>query len=192
VITQETEGLVSPLLTRIRLRQVASCIKPNSAVLDLACGAGYLSRFLPAGCRYYGVDRVPEPSQNTFAGFISLDLMQPDSVDRVRDWLPEKPDYVACVAFIEHITNPTGFLREYSRLLHKPGAIVGTTPHPSGRVIHDSLSKVRITSPHGAAEHEKFFGRHEIEQMAAGSGGHLNRFNTFLFGLNQLFTIEYR
>lgn len=192
MITQETEGLVSPLLTRIRLRQVASRIHAGSSVLDLACGAGFLSRFLPAGCRYYGVDRVPEPHRNVFTGFLSADLMEPDAPARVRGWLPEQPDYIACVAFIEHITEPAMFLRAYSTLLRKPGHIIGTTPHPNGRTLHDSLSKVRITSPHGAAEHEKFFGRDEIQRIASDSGGRLATFSTFLFGLNQLFTIEYR
>ena len=188
---QETEGLLSPLLTDIRLKQVASCLTPDTAVLDLACGGGYLSRFLPSGCRYYGVDRSDGADVKTFTKFLRLDLMQQGSPEQVEAWLPERPHYITSVAFIEHISDPAGFLREYSRLLRKPGTIVGTTPHPSGRIIHESLAKVHICSPHGAAEHEKFFGRADIERIARDSGGRLTTFRRFLFGLNQLFTIEY-
>jgi SAM-dependent methyltransferase len=41
-----------------RLEMINSCIIPNSKVLDLGCGDGYLKSILPDGCTYVGVDNV--------------------------------------------------------------------------------------------------------------------------------------
>ena len=188
---QETEGLLSPLIRDVRLKQVASYIKKNSTVLDLACGAGYLSKFLPEGCKYYGVDRIPAPETDKFSDFINLDLSEASSLARIREWIPKEPDYITCVAFVEHISNPTEFISEYSSLLKKRGKLVGTTPHPYGRLIHECMSRLYLCSRHGADEHEKFLGKNEIKEIALASGGNLITYIRFLFGLNQLFIIEY-
>ena len=74
---QEAEGLLSPLIKKIRLKKAAKCIQNNSTVLDIACGAGYLRQFLPSQCKYYGIDRITPPSLNLFNAFLQLDILQP-------------------------------------------------------------------------------------------------------------------
>ena len=175
----------------MRLKLVASYVKEKSTILDLACGGGYLSSFLPTGCKYYGVDRVPSGEKCNFSDFLTLDLLEEGSVTRIRQWLPVKPHYITCIAFLEHIANPARVVSQYSSLLDKGGRIIGTTPHPSGRLMHDFLSKVSLCSAGGTDEHETFLGKKEIEALASRSNGTLTTYKRFLFGLNQLFVIEY-
>jgi 2-polyprenyl-3-methyl-5-hydroxy-6-metoxy-1,4-benzoquinol methylase len=191
VAHQETEGLLSPLIRDIRLRKAASHVGSKATVLDLACGEGYLRRFLPSGCRYYGADRVRPSSTAHFSDFTELDLREEASLDHLRAWLPERPDCLTCIAFLEHLSDPGGFVAAYRSLLAKPGKLIGTTPHPRGRSIHESLASIHLCSRHGAEEHEQFLGRTEIESLAAASGGTLSVYRQFLAGLNQLFVIEY-
>ncbi|MGF1527817.1 MAG: class I SAM-dependent methyltransferase [Candidatus Competibacterales bacterium] len=191
LIHQETEGLLSPVLRDIRLRQVSFHIEESSTILDMACVAGYLSRFLPVGCRYYGVDRVPASNTNEFTSFLHLDVLANGSFERIRDWLPQSPDYVTCIAFLEHIENPAEFVEKCSRLLASNGKFIGTTPHPRGRIVHDLLSRVHLCSRQGAEEHERFLGKEDIERIARTSKGSLSRYSQFLLSLNQLFVIEY-
>lgn len=191
MVHQETEGLLSPLIRDIRLKQVAAHITEGSVVLDLACGAGYLSDFLPSTCSYYGVDRVFDKQSDKFKEFINLDLLASDSFSKLQDWLPEIPDYITCVAFVEHMDNPASFITQYSKLLENKGTIIGTTPHPCGKLIHESLSKLYLCSRHGAEEHEQFLGKKEIQKLATESDGNLKIYERFLFGLNQIFSIEY-
>jgi len=188
---QDTEGFLSPYIRDIRLKAVSAYIKPDSIVLDLACGQGYLSGFLPSGCKYYGVDRVSPSSTTNFTDFISMDLMADDSTRCLEEWLPQKPDYITCIAFLEHITHPESFLKKYRTLLVGKGKIIGTTPHPRGRLMHDSLSRIYLCSRHGAEEHETFLGKEEIKKTAVASSGTLSKYGQFLFGLNQVFVIEY-
>ena len=192
MVHQETEGLLSPFIRDIRLRRAASHIKRDSIVLDMACGGGYLSKFLPAGCKYYGVDRVPSPTAVHFTDFLALDLLEENSFDRIQEWLPHKPDYITCIAFLEHIDNPERFIRQCRGLLSMNGRrFIGTTPHPRGRLVHEFLSRIYLCSRHGAEEHEDFLRQKDIERIASTSGGNLAVYSQFLFGLNQLFVIEY-
>ena len=189
---QETEGLLSPQIRNIRLSKVAEKIEKESNVLDLACGAGYLASYLPEGCQYFGVDRILMPNdREKSTSFLNLDLLEKGATDVISEKLPMKMDYIVCVAFLEHIPSPTNFLSKHKAHLTKGGVIVGTTPHPRGRIVHEILSSLSILSREAAHEHEDFLGKKKIEEMALGSGGHLVTYETFLFGMNQLFVIEY-
>lgn len=187
---QETEGLLSPFVRDLRLRRVAAQIEPQSIVLDLACGNGFLGRFLPAGCRYFGVDRIPAAG-GSFERFVLADLLSPETPQTLRETVGEDVDYITCAAFLEHIDDPAAFLRAYRPLLRESGQVVGTTPHPRGRRLHDTLASVYLCSRSGAAEHERFLSRSDLREIAGSAGGSLERFNTFLFGLNQLFVFSF-
>ena len=188
---QEVEGILSPIIRNIRLRRVAQHIRKESVVLDLACGAGYLSSFLPSHCTYYGVDRIARPHHDFFDDFLHLDLSTPGSFDTLRQWLPEKPTYITLVAFLEHIKGHASFLAQCKELLDQEGEIVGTTPHPRGRFLHDGLSKLYLCSRSGAEEHEDFLAREDLENIAHAIGGNLKKYRSFLLGLNQLFVVNF-
>ncbi|HQC61728.1 MAG TPA: methyltransferase domain-containing protein [Candidatus Marinimicrobia bacterium] len=184
---QEAEGLLSPLIKKIRLKKAAKCIQNNSTVLDLACGAGYLRQFLPSQCKYYGIDRITPPSLNLFNAFLQLDILQPKSFETIKEWLPEpKVDVVTMLAFIEHIKNPQYLLKQSLLLLKPNGLLIITTPHPIGRKLHDSLAKLYLCSLSGAKEHENFFGQQDLKFLLKQSGYKLLSYERFLMGLNQL------
>ena len=191
MVHQETEGFLSPFIRDIRLKKVASQIEKNSTILDIACGNGYLSKFLPSGCKYYGVDIVPSSSNSNFTGFLSLNLTDEQSYNLIAEWIPEKIDYITCNAFLEHIENPGDFVMRYQSLLEKKGKFIGTTPHPSGKTLHKRLSQIYICSRHGAEEHKDYLERNDIAKIASETNGNLTFFKNFLFGLNQLFVIDY-
>ncbi len=191
MVHQETEGLLSPYIRDIRLKMASSYIKKDSIVLDLACGEGYLSEFLPSNCKYYGVDRVPPSDTTKFTDFMLLDLREDSSLQRLKEWLPKKLNYITSLAFLEHLTNPGYFLNTYSKLLNSNGKVVATTPHPCGRKLHDSLSSIYLCSREGAKEHEYFLTKDDIKKIALESNGILSTYKRFLFGLNQIFVIEY-
>lgn len=198
---QETEGLLSPWIRNIRLKKVASQIKPGSSLLDLGCGLGFLADFLPATCDYYGVDRLPferkwEPGDlesvkgSRQRNFFNEDLLSESAVERIQAWLPGKVDYIAVIAFLEHLKKPARLLKGYMPLLNSGGCIVGTTPHPRGRKVHDTLARMYLCSRAGAEEHEDFLGRAELKEVGKEVGAELIACPQFLWGLNQLFVFQ--
>lgn len=197
---QEVQGLLSPFIRNRRIQRVAKRIGDEDVVLDLACGGGYLANFLPPTTEYYGVDRIPFGSKgcsNANRGshtreFLTVDLLDDDASRQISDWLPKPPTVISMLAFLEHIERPGEFVQTFSQLLPHGGRIIGTTPHPIGRKLHDFLSTLRICSPDGADEHERFLGREDLSQITASGSVQLTVYARFLGGLNQLFeyTIE--
>lgn len=190
-IHQETEGLLSPWIRNIRLNKVASIIPNGGVVLDLACGNGFLSKLLPSDCKYYGVDRIRPSDLGAFTDFMHLDLSHEDAIEEIQEWLPQKPDIISCLAFLEHIPDPSAFITKAATLCGKTGKIIGTTPHPRGRNLHDFLAKLFLCSRSGAKEHETFLERKDLENLAQAANGALIDYRQFLFGLNQLFVLEF-
>lgn len=188
---QETEGVLSPFIRDIRLRQVSRRIRAGETVLDLACGNLYLGKHLRERTKYFGVDRTPTTSDRTGYNFLLADLLSSDAPDQIERWACTKFDVISCAAFLEHISNPTDFLARYTKLLKPGGRVVGTTPHPKGRDLHDNLARIYLCSRSGAAEHENFLSKDDLEHAAKASGGRMIEYKQFLFGLNQVFVLEY-
>jgi SAM-dependent methyltransferase len=186
---QETEGLLSPTIRSVRLRNAAALIPSNSVVVDLASGAGFLREFLPPHCRYFGVDRIPPPDLSRFDAFYSGELTAPDVFQKLESWLPEKADVITLLAFVEHVKDPASILKDLRRILKESGKVVLTTPHPIGRKLHDSLARLYLCSRSGAAEHESFFDRNDLGKIAHQAGYVVVSYRRFLFGLNQLMEI---
>ena len=183
--------MLSPLVRDIRLKRVARNVRAGSRVLDLACGNGYLSRFLPPSCKYYGVDRIRAADEGRFHGFLAADLLDPSTPKRLLDLLGEPADYVTCAAFLEHIDDPASLVQAYRGVLRPGGQLIGTTPHPRGRHLHDALARIYLCSRSGAEEHEDFLSKADLERVANRAGGTLVSYETFLMGLNQLFVFSF-
>lgn len=190
-VYQETEGYLSPWLRDQRLQRVAKQIPDKSIVLDLACGAGYLGRLIEPRCRYFGADRVVLPEESVVNSIYEADFSKEGWELDLKDRLPSPPNVITLLAFLEHITDRQEFLLKCSKLLTGGGIIIGTTPHPRGRSVHDVLAKVQLCSKKGADEHEDFLDREELSQIATACGGRLSKYDTFLWGLNQLFVISF-
>lgn len=194
---QEGQGLLSPWLRDQRLRMVARRIPARSTVLDLACGTGALRNVLADDCAYHGVDRIPlsgptwSPTPNGVKPcFMCVDLAGPTAPDTIAASMCARPDVITMIAFIEHIPEPADLVSRYISLLPPGGRLIGTTPHPRGRWVHDVLASVGICSKDGAKEHEKFLGRAELAAVAKRVGAEMTHYQVFLMGLNQAFEFK--
>ncbi len=191
---QEGQGLLSPWLRDQRLKVVARRIPARSTVLDLACGTGALRNVLAADCAYYGVDRIPLSGlawSTTPNGvkpcFTCVDLASAKAPDTIAAAMSIRPDVITMIAFMEHLREPAKLVSRYISLLPPGGRLIGTTPHPRGRWVHDALASVGICSKDGAEEHEQFLGKVELAEIARQSGAEMTHYQVFLMGLNQAF-----
>lgn len=193
-IHQEKQGLLSPFLRRRRHAVLAPLVGPGDRVMDLACGSGLLRAALPPGAAYLGVDVLPPPPGAFPDGalFLRQDLLAPDAFDRIRERLPQPPTVIVMAAFLEHVRDPAAILAAAAALLAPGGRIIGTTPAPAGRGLHDTLARLGLCSRDGADQHETFLDRAMLGDAAARAGLRLTRHRGFLLGLNQLFVMEPR
>lgn len=176
---QGSGGLLSPYLRRKRFHAVIPLIR--GSVLDFGCGVGELAPYCDQS-RYWGVDRDSEAlaiARNRFPQC------------RFSSELPvsQKFDTIVGLAVIEHMEQPEELLRRFRELLVDGGRLVLTTPHPSYRRVHDFGARLGIFSREASEEHEMFFDKDSLREMALRAGLTLATFQRFLFGANQLFVL---
>jgi SAM-dependent methyltransferase len=107
-------------VVEIALRHVA----PGARALDLGAGSGALAeRLQAAGLRVTAADIKNYFELNT--EFLEVDLNDPEFARTV----PSKFDLITSVEVIEHLENPTAFLRSICRLLKPNGVAILTTPN---------------------------------------------------------------
>ena len=189
---QDEEGLLSPFLRERRFKAIACYVPAGSLVLDIACGSGQLARYLPTGCEYRGVDRSSAAAAALGDQFLQIDLAQTGAFAEVEKWLPGRPNVIALTAILEHVSDPHKLLAPCANLLAPNGFIVGTTPHPRGRSIHDMFAKIGLCSREAANEHETFLNRDAIAASASNTPMSLLIYKQFLFGLNQVFVFQHK
>lgn len=121
----------APLLVRAlegtheRVVELASQLAPSGGrVLELGAGSGALTqRLQAAGFRVTASDISNYFKLNT--EFVPLDLNDPDFGRS----LASEFDLITSVEVIEHLENPSAFLRGIARLLRPGGAAILTTPN---------------------------------------------------------------
>jgi 2-polyprenyl-3-methyl-5-hydroxy-6-metoxy-1,4-benzoquinol methylase len=172
-------GMLSYWLVRRRQQAVRRHLAGR--VLDFGCGVGTLAGICdPAG--YVGVDTDPR----------KIEIARRDRPrHRFETALPEGEgfDTVAALAFIEHVSDPAGYLRRFAGLLNAGGRIVLTTPHPSLEWVHTSGARIGLFSHAAHDEHEELIDRARMTGFLAGTGLRLAVYRRFLLGANQLFVL---
>jgi 2-polyprenyl-3-methyl-5-hydroxy-6-metoxy-1,4-benzoquinol methylase len=93
-------------------------------LLDLGCGQGaWLERIRPLGLQAVGADWRRDRFRGT-EQFVEVDLNLPFAHK-----LDGPFDYLTSIEVIEHLENPSGFLRECAHLMHRDSRLIITTPN---------------------------------------------------------------
>lgn len=177
---QGNEGLLSPLLAKIRTRAAAPYLEGR--VLDFGCGAGLLAALVPPEM-YLGVDRDRQSLERAKREHPAHRFIA--APPRVEEG---GFDTIVLLAVIEHIPRPGEFLAMLSSLLARgpSSRIVCTTPHPCVDRLHRAGSRAGLFSRAAGEEHGPLFDRRALETLAGEAGLSLVRYRRFLLGLNQL------
>jgi len=132
--------------------------------LDLGAWSGALTRRLQEA----GFNVTAADIENKFAlltEFVQVDFNDPN-FDRA---FPSRFDLIASVEVIEHLENPTAFLRSISRLLNPGGVAILTTPNvdnAAARLKFLASGKIRAmdenTPEHITPVHLDLFLRHSV------------------------------
>jgi len=155
---------------RVAYRYAAARTR-TGRLLDLGCGTGYGSAELAAGpARVVGLDRVaPAPeARGSEARFVRGELGA----------LPfAGGSFAVVVSFqvIEHLLDPTAYLRETARVLGPAGTLLLTTPNRLQSDRENPYHVHEYTADELAAALSKWFGA--VEMLGVGALGPAARFH---------------
>lgn len=118
-------------------RDAISSCEEGDIFLDVGCGEAKLRRLLQPGVHYVGLDRYLGEQANEYADW----TMRPSVIGDVHQ-LPIASDCCGAVALmhvLEHVHNPSGALKEISRVLRPNGRLFVDVPffHPIHHAPHD-------------------------------------------------------
>lgn len=176
---QGTEGFLSPFLRNQRIKAVKPYLKGR--VLDVGCGSGSLAKLIDP-MFYVGIeidDISLTRAKKRFPHYF------------FRDTLPlitEKFDTVVLLAVIEHVSDPSAFLKLLAQYLNNSSSahIVLTTPHPSIAWFHEAGASVGLFSKHANEEHEELLDKKKLNEIGQSAGLTLVDYRRFLVNANQL------
>jgi|GEM_PF-482556 len=176
-------GIFSPLLKKIRVLKTRKWISGKS-VLDCGCGRARLLSLLPKDITYVGIDMdqpliINNQKRYPKVKFLCLNIEQYPLADL-------KFDSIAILAVIEHFQNPQRVLEKLKSNLFEGGRIIITSPVKKSLFLLKIGSKLGLFSKEAQNEHKKLFSKQELEKLLKDSGFLIEKYTTFLFGMNQL------
>lgn len=106
---------------KVKTPWIMARIRPGSKVLDVGCGAGFLTNDLSScGFDVTGVD-ISEESLRVARNHDSTQKVKYLSADAYKlPFADESFDVVCAMDFLEHVDNPKNVIKEFSRVL-RPG-----------------------------------------------------------------------
>lgn len=127
--------VILPNLSRILCAQESS----SFSLLDLACGQGILSRFLPKSVHYVGVDlsssllfAAKEKNKNKTHSFCHADAMKPLPIQK-QDF-----DFCTIILALQNMQDPLLALKNAFTHLKSEGSLVLVLNHPCFRIPRQS------------------------------------------------------
>lgn len=180
-MSQESQGLLSPFLKKMRYLNAVTYISNNCVMLDIGCGSGEFHQFLPAGVKYFGIDAKKywnDQAKNLYVAKIGK--RYPKQITA------RKYDVITALAVIEHLKDPERLFIDAKKLLKRNGKLILTTPHPVGKFFHEFGATLGLFSRDASEEHEQFFKKSNLDHFGQSNGFALHKYNRFLFGLNQI------
>ncbi|MDZ7764971.1 MAG: class I SAM-dependent methyltransferase [Melioribacteraceae bacterium] len=130
-----------------RYKFASNYIKPNTVILDIACGVGYGSNLIASkvsDARVVGVDIDKDAiayAEKHYAHenveFIIDDAHKPN--------LPENDfDYVISFETLEHLPNPDSFIASINRVIKKDGLFIFSSPNQ--KTLPFEKEKISVSS----------------------------------------------
>jgi 2-polyprenyl-3-methyl-5-hydroxy-6-metoxy-1,4-benzoquinol methylase len=175
------DGLLSPFLRKQRLRMARPYI--SGRVLDYGCGEGDACRYADGPNNYIGVDIDESILTVARHKYPTATFFTPQEFST---WSGPAFDTIIGLAVIEHLPDPTAFLRTMKKYLRSSGKIVITTPNPKLDWVHGLGTRFGIFARESHDEHQSLLDQKGIQSTCVGADLHLARYERFLLGANQL------
>jgi 2-polyprenyl-3-methyl-5-hydroxy-6-metoxy-1,4-benzoquinol methylase len=176
-------GILSPLMRSWRFSLVKEYIKGD--VLDYGCGVGHLPHYIKDISSYLGVDvnddELIVATKNNSTGV----FIRPEQLKNT-----EQFDTIVSLAVIEYISDLSDFFSKLKQHLRHDGVIIITSPHPASKNVRNTLIKLNLLGSTDN-DHRLWLPRkEELIDTAEKSGLKLIKFNSFMFGLNQVWLFK--
>lgn len=157
-----------PFTRRMRAYQAGIYISPAERLLDIGCSTGYFLRKVK--CREkYGLDKIIG-----------------DDFSDIKKFPDNHFDYVTMLAVIEHLDEPEEICQEIVRILRPGGKFIFTTPKKAAEPI------LKLYVKNLGKQHKNYFDFDRVRRLAERFNLIIVEYQTFLFGLNQIFCLQKR
>ncbi len=99
-------------------------------------------------------------------------------------------DTIVMAALLEHLRCPAIALQNIRRMMQSDAKLILTTPTPLGGKLHWLGCQVGLAHREAAEEHVRFYDYRALQLLFETAGFLIERYNKFLFGLNQLVIVR--
>lgn len=181
------DGLLSPLLRRIRFAKILKNIPANSRILDIGCDSAKILESLKGFKKYTGIDTAEDiillNKKRYSARNIVFKLMAADEVGLLSD----SYDVVLMAALIEHLPDFEKILTNLWPICSGQGIIIITTPKKTADLILKFGSLMKIFARESNESHVRYYSRNDFMKL---TGWKLEKYTTFELGINQLLVLK--
>lgn len=148
-LDQTDNGLLGPAIAHI-YRELD--VVPNSKILDMGCGAGYLASFKPKHINKIhlcGLDIDKYAKKNIRLGYEQIVIRDVEARDyRLPQFKNSSFDYIVAKDFLEHILKPWKIIPEFYRILKPGGKVWAQVPHYTSQLAWIDYTHVRPFTKH--------------------------------------------
>lgn len=144
----------------------------GKTAIDVGCGAGLLAEPLARlGASVTGIDASPElvaaAREHAAAVGLEIEYLSGDVQD-----LEGKFDLITSMEVIEHVAEPSTFMKALARLLAPDGLLIMSTPNATGlsKLMMITLAEGLGHIPRGTHDFGKFIAPEEFKQLLAKAG----------------------